>query len=170
MVVKRHLLLPSFFLFGVLVLLTTPFAAAEGPPGADQPANVSGNWQISWVARLGTEKATVRFQQDGTKLTGVFHGKLGPPVVTGTVQGKNVNFTFEFTGEYPFTLTFSGPVEGDKMSGKFSVGGVVGGYDPHGESAHPTDYSWQATRILDQENQSAQTEKPDKSAQSSGSR
>jgi hypothetical protein len=157
--VFRHFLLP--ILIGVL--FSTGFAAAEERP--DQPANVAGNWQIQWEARLGTEKATVRFQQDGTKLTGVFHGNLGSPTVSGTVQGKNVNFTFEFTGKYPFSLIFTGPVKGDKMSGKFAVGGVVGGYDPQGENAHSTDYSWRATRIPDQAGQSAKDEKPDNAGQ-----
>jgi hypothetical protein len=169
LMVKRHSLFSVLFLFGVLVLSTTRLAAAEEPSGVGQSVNVSGNWQLSWVARLGTEKATVRFQQDGTNLTGVFHGNLGSPTVTGTVRAKTVTFTLEFTGKYPFTLTFSGPVDADKMSGKFSVGGVVGGYDPHGESAHPTDYSWQATRIPDQEGQSAPA-KPDHTAQTSGDR
>jgi hypothetical protein len=159
--VNRHFLLP--ILIGVLLSTATGFAAAEERP--DQPANVAGNWQIQWEARLGTEKATVRFRQDGTKLTGVFHGQLGSPTVSGTVQGKNVRFTLEFTGKYPFRLTFTGPVEGDTMSGKFGVGGVETGYDPHGENARPTDYSWKASRIPDQDGQSAKDEKPDKAAQ-----
>jgi hypothetical protein len=168
LMVTRHSLLPILILLliSVLVALTTQSAAAQERPDADQPANVAGNWQIQWEARLGTEHATVRFQQDGSKLTGVLHGQLtsqlGSPTVSGKVQGKKVSFTFEFTGKYPFTLTFTGPAEGDTMGGKFEVGGVVSGYDPQGENARPSDYSWKASRIPDQEGQSAQDGKPDK--------
>jgi hypothetical protein len=158
--VKRH-----FFFPGVLLLLTAVLAAAQDHSRVDQPVNVAGNWQLSWEARIGTERANVHFQQDGANLTGVFHGPLGSPTVSGTVQGKNVTFTLEFSGKYPFTLTFTGPVEGDKMSGKFGVGGVDTGYDPQGENARPTDYSWKATRIPDQEGQSAKDEKSDKTTQ-----
>jgi hypothetical protein len=145
----RHHLLPilSLVMFGALLSSAVSFAAADEPSGQDHPAHIAGDWQIQWEARLGTEKATVRFQQDGSKLTGVFHGHLGSPTVSGTVQGNTATFTFEFTGKYPFTLTFTGPVEGDRMGGKFQVGGVPAGYDAQGENARPTDYSWRATRI-----------------------
>jgi hypothetical protein len=154
-----------YFSLSILILLSALLslcAVAQEHPDVDQPANVAGNWQISWEARIGAEKATVRFQQEGAKLTGVFHGQLGSPAVFGTVQGKNVSFTLEFTGKYPFTLTFTGPLDGDKMGGKFAVGGVQGGYDPQGENARPSDYSWKAIRIPDQESQPAKAEKPDK--------
>lgn len=116
---------------------------------SDRTAKIAGAWQISWQARLGAEKGTVNFQQDDTQLTGSFHGQLGSPQVSGKVDGKSVSFRFEFIGKYPFTLVFKGVADGDKMRGHFDVLGVAGGYDAQGENAHPTDYSWAATRVSD---------------------
>src|SRR5277367_5838732 len=113
--VNRHLFLPILILLGVVVSLTPQLAAAEDGTGTESPVSVAGNWQLSWVARLGTETATVRFQQDGVRLSGVFHGQLGSPAVAGTIDGKKVSFTFEFTGKYPFTLAFAGLLDNDKM-------------------------------------------------------
>lgn len=161
---SQRFFLAILFLLGVLVSLTPQFAAAEERQAPEQLVNVAGNWQISWEARIGTEMATVRFLQDDAKLSGVFHGQLGSPAVAGTVDGKKVSFTFEFTGKYPFTLAFAGLLENDKMSGKFEVRGVASGYDPHGENARPTDYSWKASRLADENGQSAKNQPPDETA------
>jgi hypothetical protein len=164
LIVRRHFLFPILFLLGVLVSLTTLCAVAEEPTGPDQRAKVAGSWQISWEARIATEKGTVHFQQDGTKLTGTYNGPAGSPSVSGTVDGKKVSFTFGFPGKYPYSLVFSGLVENDKMNGEFTVGDMKDGYDSHGENARPTDYSWKATRMPDQAGR-AKTEQPDKVVQ-----
>jgi len=153
--VKRHSLL---FLLCVLVSLTSVVAAAEKSSGTDQTANLAGNWQLQWEARIATEKGPVRFQQTGAKLTGVYSGPAGTAAVSGTVDGKKVSFTLEFPGKYSYSLVFTGLVEDDKMSGKFAVGNMKDGYDSHGENARTTDYSWKAMRSAGQGGQTAKSE------------
>ncbi|MGA9980106.1 MAG: hypothetical protein WBQ08_15920 [Candidatus Sulfotelmatobacter sp.] len=113
---------------------------------ATAPASLAGKWQISWEARLGTARGTVQLEQVESKLNGSYQGPLGTPKVSGTVEGKNVKFTLDFQGAHPFSLIFTGVVDGDKMAGKFEIGGVPGGYDQHGENVRPSNYSWTAVR------------------------
>ncbi|MFZ0958796.1 MAG: hypothetical protein WAN60_20830, partial [Candidatus Sulfotelmatobacter sp.] len=111
-----------------------------------KPVSVSGKWQISWEARLGTARGTVQLEQDESKLTGSYQGQLGTPKVSGTIEGRNLSFTLDFQGAHPFSLIFRGVVDGDKMAGKFEISGVEGGYDQHGENVRPSNYTWSAVR------------------------
>jgi hypothetical protein len=129
----------------ILLLASCSAFAAQ-----NQPAAVAGKWQLSWEARLGTERGTVLLEQQESKLSGTYQGRLGSPKVSGNIEGKNVVLNLDFPGSHPFTLVFKGIVEGDKMAGKFDVRGVPAGYDSHGENAHPTNYSWTAVRQPDQ--------------------
>jgi hypothetical protein len=136
--VNRRLL--SLFV-PVLIVAAWATAAAE-----DKPVNVSGKWQISWEARIGTEQGVVQFQQTGKALTGTFHGSHGAPKVSGNLEGKDIFFTLAFPGSHPFTIVFSGSVRDDKMAGKFDLQGIEDGYDWHGENARSTNYSWSGIR------------------------
>jgi autotransporter translocation and assembly factor TamB len=132
-----------------LLVFAVMFGQASVGETAGRPASVSGKWQISWEARLGTAHGTVQLEQAESKLAGSYQGELGTPKVSGTVEGKNVSFTLDFQGAHPFSLIFKGVVDGDKMAGKFEVGGVEGGYDQHGENARPSNYTWIAVRQPD---------------------
>jgi hypothetical protein len=109
--------------------------------------NVSGKWQISWEARIGTEKDTIQLDQADSKLTGSFQGRLGTPKVSGSIDGKNILLRLDFPGKLPYSLVFAGVVEGDKMSGKFEIPGMDKPYDFHGENVRPSNYTWQAVRV-----------------------
>jgi hypothetical protein len=109
--------------------------------------NVSGMWQISWEARLGTEKDTIQLEQADSKLTGNFQGRFGTPKVSGSVDGKNILLRLDFPAKQPYSLVFTGLIDGDKMSGKFEIPGVDKPYDFHGENVRPSNYTWQAVRI-----------------------
>ncbi len=108
--------------------------------------NVGGAWQISWEARIGTERGTLQLQQNASHIVGKLQDRLGDPSFSGNIHGQNIDFKIPFEKAHPFTLSFTGKVEGNKMSGKFEIEGMADGYDWHGENAHPTDYSWAATR------------------------
>lgn len=129
-----------------LLVFAAMFGQASVGEAAIKPASVSGKWQISWEARLGTAHGTVQMEQAESRLTGSYQGQLGTPKVSGTIDGKNVSFTLDFQGAHPFSLIFKGVVDGDKMAGKFEIGGVDGGYDQHGENARPSNYTWSAVR------------------------
>jgi hypothetical protein len=133
-------------LFLPLFMLTSSFASAADT----QPVNLTGKWQFSWEARIGTESGTLRLEQADSKLTGSYQGHLVSSNLSGTIQNNNVSINLDFAGAHPFTIIFTGTVDGDKMAGKFSIGGSKDGYDSNGENARRTDYSWKATRQPDQ--------------------
>ena len=74
------------FNLSFLMLTCTLAAFGEG-----QPAIATGKWQISWEARLGTERGTLQLEQVGSKLTGSFQGRLGSPKISGNIEGKNID-------------------------------------------------------------------------------
>ena len=116
----------------------------------NQPANVSGKWQLSWEARIGTERCIVQIDQEDAKLVGVYQGGLGSPKISGNIEGNQISLKLDFLGAKPFAVVFTGTVDGNKMGGKFAIQGVEGGYDGHGENVRPSNYSWTATRQPDQ--------------------
>jgi hypothetical protein len=143
----------------LFLLLASSFATA----GDNKPANLAGKWQLSWEARLGTERGTIQLEQVDSALTGSYHGHLDAPRITGSVEGKNISLKLEFQRAHPFTLVFTGTVDGDKMTGKFEILEVPDGYDWHGENARPSNYSWTAVRQPDATRAEGSPAKPPKS-------
>jgi hypothetical protein len=133
----------------ILFFFAIQFSAAQTNEAQTKPVNVSGKWQISWEARIGTERDTIQLEQTESKLTGTFQGKLGTPKVSGNVDGAHITLRLDFPGPQPYTLLFTGTVDADKMSGKFEVPGVDKAYDWHGENVRPTNYTWSAIRQSD---------------------
>jgi hypothetical protein len=129
-----------------LLVFTSAFAAS-----ADKTTAVlSGKWQFSWEARIGTESGTLLLEQTDSKLSGNYKGHIVAPKVTGTVEGNKVSLSLEFARAQPFTIVYTGTVDGDKMSGKFEIEGIKNAYDSHGENVRPSNYSWKAVRISGQ--------------------
>jgi hypothetical protein len=131
----------------VLLMLACCFAAA----GENKPVSLDGTWQLSWEARIGTERGIMRLKQVDSGLAGSFQGgALGSPKISGKIEGKNINLKLDFQGTHTFTLVFIGTVDGDKMEGKFEIQNLADGYDWHGENVRPSNYSWTAIRQTDQ--------------------
>ena len=146
--------------WGWLVLaLVCSFAAASD----NQPANVAGKWQVSWEARMGTERGILQVEQASSGLAGSFQGgSLGSPKISGNLEGKNITLKLDLQGAHSFTLVLVGTVEGDSMSGKFEIQGLTDGYDWHGENVRPTNYSWTAVRQNDRTQSASQQNQPDR--------
>src|SRR5580704_7719809 len=105
--------------FALVLILTAGLLASD-------PANVAGTWQISWQVRLGTAHATVQLTQDGSKLSGTFQEMGVSSHLSGSVQDKNISFDVEFPGPRPYTIEFTGTVEGEKINGKSRAKNVEG--------------------------------------------
>ncbi|HEX4427403.1 MAG TPA: hypothetical protein VH079_18525 [Terriglobales bacterium] len=132
--------------FLVLLQITCLAAFAQSQSSPKPSLNVEGKWQLSWQARIGTERGGLSLQRNGTKLNGSFHSELGSPAVSGTIEDENISFKLQFEGVHPFAIVFTGKVEQNKMNGKFAIDGMMDGYDQHGENVQPTNYSWSAIR------------------------
>ncbi|HEY6301659.1 MAG TPA: hypothetical protein VIX14_01220 [Terriglobales bacterium] len=127
-------------------------------PSHDQGADVSGDWQVSWRGRLGTEPGTLHLQQDGTRLSGTFKDVHGLSPLLGTVDQNQISFDVQFQGPHPFTTRFTGNANGNKIEGISEAIGVAGGgaYLGHGgEIVHP-EHPWTAHRVANPPTPAAQ--------------
>ena len=135
--IKLH---PLFFAF----LLAAPLLLAQDSESNNsQPANIGGDWQISWQSRNGSQQATMQVQQDGSKLSGTFQDASGSSSVTGSIAGNNVSFSVQIQGR-PMTLAFTGTIDGDKMSGTFQPQG--GGGSRGGRGGGQGSHTWSGVR------------------------
>ena len=114
----------------VLSLCTGQRAYASSTVAAQDGSaspTVAGKWKLSFTDPTGKPKqGTLALQQDGSNLTGNYTGPRGTFSVKGTVQGNGITFTIKAMGR---KLSFTGNVDGDKMSGTTQ-----------------TDTSWNASR------------------------
>jgi len=77
--------------------------------------DLTGTWQISWTANSGEQRqASMEITQKGRKLTGTFEGARGSVPLKGTLDGNQVSVHVKLRRRQ---LSFTGTVNGDKMSG-----------------------------------------------------
>ncbi len=104
----------------LITITLTPLAVAQ-KASTQQPADVSGVWEVTSQSPRGTMTRKVTFVQDGTSLTGTFESRMGSmPIEKGSVEGDKISFTVQFSmGERRFEMIYNGTVEGDKAKGTF---------------------------------------------------
>jgi len=132
------------FVFVMALGLTTLLAAQDSSQDSSQPANVAGKWQLSSQGRQGARQSTLDLQQDGDKLTGTLEGERGTANITGSINGNNVTFSTEASGERHVSLLYTGTVNGDKMSGTMQFQGGPPGM--RGGQRGGSGRSWSAAR------------------------
>jgi hypothetical protein len=77
---------------------------------------IAGQWTLAVQTPHGPMKAGMQVKQDGTKITGTCDIEhMGSMALTGTVDGKRISFSIEIQDGQK--ITFSGVVEGNKMTG-----------------------------------------------------
>jgi hypothetical protein len=65
----------------------------------------------------------VNFKQEGEKLTVTMQGRRGEVTAQGTVKGNEIEWTItRSTPRGEFTMTYTGKIEGDTMSGEVQLG------------------------------------------------
>ncbi|MBZ5610953.1 MAG: hypothetical protein LAP38_22035 [Acidobacteriia bacterium] len=107
---KRFLALVGLALLGLTLL------------GAD----LTGTWSAAVTLDAGSGTATFVFKQDGNKLTGTYSGAVGSANVTGTVNGSDVEWSFD-AGDagkvsYKGTVDASGKIAGTVQYGQLGSG------------------------------------------------
>ena len=140
---KYRLYIALLFLVAVVVDLS----GADSPSGNDTPG-VSGKWQLSWQARLGTEQAMVELEQDGSKLRGTFRDLHHSCPLSGSIEGKTISFEVQVEEARPYTIAFKGTVNGDNISGTSQAQniGESKAYLGHGGEIVQPEHPWTATR------------------------
>jgi hypothetical protein len=85
---------------------------------ADEPAQVTGSWEMSVETPRGAMTQALTLQQDGGTLKGTLKGQRGEAPVTGSVTGNKISFAVtRDTPNGSFTIEYSGTVAGDSMTG-----------------------------------------------------
>jgi hypothetical protein len=103
-------------------------APTEPPPSAQDKIDVSGAWNFEVTTSFGSGNPTMTFKQDGEKLTGQYSGQYGQAALTGTVKGKEINFTYDMTAEGTTVhVVYTGTVERDTIKGTMSLGDIGDG-------------------------------------------
>jgi hypothetical protein len=129
----------------ILILLAALLSFVLSAAAAD----ISGDWQVSWQGRLGTEQCTLHLVSDEGKLTGSFRSIHGVSSLSGTITGKQVSFDVPFPGPRPYTIRFTGKIDGDKIEGSSQAVGLggPGAYLGHGGEIVQPDHPWSAKRV-----------------------
>jgi hypothetical protein len=91
----------------------------EGADDNTSSANISGDWQGSWTSADGNQHPIMmQIKQKGSKLTGTFTGQRGSTSLKGGINGHQVSFSMKARRQ----ISFTGTVDGNKMSGTFDQG------------------------------------------------
>jgi hypothetical protein len=108
----KKLLIAALGVFGLMIIFAT---------GAFAQKSIAGDWDATFNTPGGPQPLGLIFKVDGEKLTGTAKRSRGDVPLTGTIKGDDITFsyTIDYNGN-PVTLTFTGKVKGDAMSGTVS--------------------------------------------------
>jgi len=105
-------------LLSVLALVLIPLLLTA------QDVNVTGDWEMTTQSPRGERTQTIHIEQDGEKITVTMEGRQGEEITAeGTVKGNKIEWSMtRSTPRGDFTITYTGTVEGDTMSGEAQMG------------------------------------------------
>jgi len=86
--------------------------------------DVSGDWELTTESPRGERTSNIHFEQDGENLTVTMEGRRGGETTgKGTIKEDKIEWTItRSTRGSEFTITYTGTVEGDTMSGEIQMG------------------------------------------------
>lgn len=106
----------SIFALSILFLLVVSLNALE--------ADVTGDWEITTTTQRGERTRSMHIDQEGEKITVTMEGMRGGEMKgEGTVKGNEIEWTVTMeTQRGEFSISYSGKIEGDTMSGEAQMG------------------------------------------------
>ena len=103
----------AIFLLAISLLLASPVGAAD----------VSGTWDLEIETPEGTGKPVVILTQDGNRVSGTYRGRMGEAPLEGNLSGESIQFSVKLRfRDQPVTVSYSGTVRGNEMSGSVRFG------------------------------------------------
>lgn len=106
--IKRNILI-----FSAALLLLAGSALAQ---------DVSGEWEITSEGRQGPRTQTIKIEQDGEKITVTMEGRMGEVTGEGTIKDNKIEWKITRTmRDMEMTITYTGTVDGDTMSGEMEM-------------------------------------------------
>ncbi len=101
------------------IFLLVMFTAVSAAWGAD----VSGDWELTTESPRGERTSTISIVQNGEKITVTMEGRGGEMTCEGTIKENKIEWSI--TRETPrdeFTMTYTGSVDGNTMTGEVERG------------------------------------------------
>ena len=88
--------------------------------------SADGTWKLTMQTPIGERRSTLALQASGAGLTGKLTGEEGntTDIYEGTAAGNSSSWKADIKSPMPLTLSFTGTVDGDKMSGTVSAGAI----------------------------------------------
>jgi hypothetical protein len=114
----KRTVLSAFFAIGSALIFAV---------GASAQKTVAGEWDAVFNTPGGPQPLKLILKVDGEKLTGTAKRSRGDVPLAGTIKGDDITFsyTIDYNGN-AVTLTFTGKVKGDEMSGTVSFNDSAG--------------------------------------------
>jgi hypothetical protein len=82
-----------------------------------------GTWNLTMQTPMGERRSTLTLATAGATLTGKQEAEGDTTdIAEGTVNGNAVSWKVSITNPMPLTLTFSGTVEGNSLTGSADTG------------------------------------------------
>jgi hypothetical protein len=82
-----------------------------------------GTWNLTMNTPMGERRSTLTLSTSGGTLTGAQEAEGNTTdIADGTVNGNDVSWKVSITNPMPLTLTFSGSVDGNTMTGTADTG------------------------------------------------
>ncbi|WP_406642027.1 carboxymuconolactone decarboxylase family protein [Amycolatopsis sp. WGS_07] len=100
-----------------------PDQAARPASGKTEP---DGKWKITFIHPAGSKDLILDLATDGTAVSGSIFDtqmKITVPIVSGTVDGREVAFTALVTDPVQFELSVAATVDGDAFTGSVTISG-----------------------------------------------
>jgi hypothetical protein len=85
-------------------------------------ADLTGTWSADVVLDAGNGTATFKLTQMGDTLSGTYTGVLGDAKVTGTVNGNQVQWSFQ--SDQAGKIVYTGTLDGAKIKGTCEYGAL----------------------------------------------
>ena len=90
-----------------------------------QQAKITGTWNFSVETSAGSGSPTfILNQETETSFIGTYKGQLGEAPVKGTINGKEVKFSFTVSDNL---IEYTGTWEGNNMKGSVKLGSMAEG-------------------------------------------
>jgi hypothetical protein len=88
--------------------------------------SADGIWKLTMQTPIGERKSTLALKNAGGTLTGTMTAEEGnaTEVYDGKVSGNNASWKADIKNPMPLTLSFTGTVDGEKISGTVSAGAI----------------------------------------------
>jgi hypothetical protein len=82
-----------------------------------------GTWNLTMQTPMGERRSTLTLSTAGGALSGQQEAEGNTTeIADGSVSGDNVSWKVSITNPMPLTLTFSGTVDGNSMTGSADTG------------------------------------------------